>query len=140
METIGNWKRSGYCAELSVAEVSETVTLMGWVHRRRDLGSLIFIWLRDRSGMVQVVADLENQGNTDGATSVVRLTTLDSASLPGAPSSPNVKLALALGLLVGFAAGIAYALIKAALDRRLRTGSGNGGRINEQGADPGLGS
>ena len=57
METIGNWKRSGYCAELSVAEVSETVTLMGWVHRRRDLGSLIFIWLRDRSGMVQVVFD-----------------------------------------------------------------------------------
>ncbi len=82
--------------------------------------TLVEAWI---AGMVQVVEDLEGQGSVDGSTSVVRLTTLDTASLPGAPSSPNVKLALALGLLVGFAAGVAYALIRAALDRRLRTGS-----------------
>ncbi len=57
METIGNWKRSGYCAELSLASVGQSVTLMGWVHRRRDLGSLIFISLRDRTGQVQAVFD-----------------------------------------------------------------------------------
>ena len=57
METIGNWKRTGMCAELNLSSVGQTVTLMGWAQRRRDLGSLIFLWLRDRSGLVQVVFD-----------------------------------------------------------------------------------
>ncbi len=57
METIGNWKRTSMCAELNVSSVGQTVTLMGWAQRRRDLGSLIFLWLRDRSGLVQVVFD-----------------------------------------------------------------------------------
>lgn len=73
------------------------------------------------AGMTAVVKDLENSGNSDPATpSVVSLQTLDSAVLPGGPSSPNTQLAVALGLLVGLALGVGYALVKAALDRRLR--------------------
>ncbi len=70
------------------------------------------------AGMTAVVANIES-GGTDAPT-VVSLTTLDSAALPGAPSSPNVKLSVALGILVGLALGVGYALVRAALDRRLR--------------------
>ena len=77
-------------------------------------------------GMVVAVALVENNVDTveelpDQAMSVVELQTLDSAVLPGAPSYPNVQLAIALGLLVGLALGVAYALVRGAVDRRLRT-------------------
>ncbi|SRR5579883_1310836 len=47
--------RSHYCGDVSVKELDQTVTLAGWVHRRRDHGGVIFLDLRDRSGLVQVV-------------------------------------------------------------------------------------
>ncbi|EYB67690.1 aspartyl-tRNA synthetase [Deinococcus phoenicis] len=47
-------KRTSYIGELGQAQVGTTVTLQGWVNRRRDLGGLIFLELRDRSGTVQV--------------------------------------------------------------------------------------
>ena len=47
-------KRTAYIGELTPAHAGQTVTLQGWVNRRRDLGGLIFIELRDRSGLVQV--------------------------------------------------------------------------------------
>ncbi|MFH1512537.1 MAG: aspartate--tRNA ligase [Bacillota bacterium] len=50
-------KRTHYCGEITKAEANETVVLNGWVQRTRNLGGLIFIQLRDRSGIVQVVAD-----------------------------------------------------------------------------------
>ncbi|WP_423186963.1 aspartate--tRNA ligase [Alishewanella sp. d11] len=49
--------RSHYCGKLTANEVGQQVTLSGWVNRRRDLGGLIFIDLRDRDGLVQVVCD-----------------------------------------------------------------------------------
>lgn len=49
--------RSHYCGELLQVPAGESVTIAGWVHRRRDLGGLIFLQVRDRSGIVQVVIE-----------------------------------------------------------------------------------
>src|SRR5919109_1619308 len=49
--------RTHYCGELSAALVERTVTICGWAHRRRDHGGVIFIDLRDRDGLAQVVCD-----------------------------------------------------------------------------------
>jgi len=48
-ESMRGLKRSHRCTEVSSADIGSTVTVMGWVQRRRNLGSLIFIDLRDRS-------------------------------------------------------------------------------------------
>jgi len=49
--------RSHYCGHVTAAHIGETVSLYGWAHRRRDHGGVIFIDLRDREGLVQVVCD-----------------------------------------------------------------------------------
>ena len=56
-ELLSGWKRTGYCADFSRSDAGKTLILMGWVNVRRDLGSLVFIQLRDRSGIMQVVFD-----------------------------------------------------------------------------------
>ena len=49
--------RTHKCGELNTQQLGETVSICGWVHRRRDHGGVIFIDLRDRAGLVQVVID-----------------------------------------------------------------------------------
>ncbi len=49
--------RTHKCGELNTQQLGETVSICGWVHRRRDHGGVIFIDLRDRAGLVQVVVD-----------------------------------------------------------------------------------
>lgn len=61
-ESLEGWKRSNSCGELNASDVDRDVLLMGWVQRRRDHGGLIFIDLRDREGLTQVVFNPESGG------------------------------------------------------------------------------
>ena len=63
-EFLQGWKRTDYCTSFTVDDVGREVTLMGWVQTRRDLGALIFVDLRDRTGLMQVVFD-ESKLETD---------------------------------------------------------------------------
>ena len=61
-ESMSGLKRSHRCTEVTNEMLGESVTLMGWVNKRRNLGSIIFIDLRDRSGLIQLLFDEDNLG------------------------------------------------------------------------------
>jgi aspartyl-tRNA synthetase len=61
LDFLGNLKRTNYCGELRASDAGRDAVVMGWVHRRRDLGQLLFLDVRDRTGIVQVVFNKETQ-------------------------------------------------------------------------------
>jgi len=62
--------RTHYCGQVNAAQLGHTVTLCGWAHRRRDHGGVIFIDLRDREGLVQVVCDPDREQTFATAASI----------------------------------------------------------------------
>jgi aspartyl-tRNA synthetase len=72
LDVLGDWQRTDSCGDLRAADVDREVTLMGWVHRRRDLGQLIFLDVRDRSGIAQVVFNKEQNSAAHARAEEVR--------------------------------------------------------------------
>ena len=68
MEFMTGLKRTNYCGELRASDAGREVVVAGWVQRQRDLGALIFIDLRDRTGILQLAFD----DKTDRATGDTR--------------------------------------------------------------------
>ena len=66
LDFLGNLKRTNYCGALRNSDAGRNVVIMGWVARRRDLGNLLFLDIRDRAGIVQVVFNKETQPEAHG--------------------------------------------------------------------------
>ncbi|MBF0294413.1 MAG: aspartate--tRNA ligase [Magnetococcales bacterium] len=88
-------KRTHYCNDVHEAMVGQQVTLCGWVNRRRDHGGVIFVDLRDRSGLVQVVFSPEQQEKSHEQAHLLRnesVTRVVGVVVPRSPETRNPKL------------------------------------------------
>jgi aspartyl-tRNA synthetase len=72
LDFLGNLKRTHMCGELRLSDAGKKVVLMGWVNRRRDLGQIIFVDLRDRTGITQVVFNHELNASVHQKAEVLR--------------------------------------------------------------------
>ena len=61
-ESMAGLKRSHRCAEVSEANIGQDVTVMGWVQKSRNKGGIIFVDLRDRSGILQIIFEESDCG------------------------------------------------------------------------------
>jgi len=66
LDFLGNLKRTHYCGTLRASDAGKPAVVLGWVARRRDLGNLLFLDVRDRTGIVQVVFNKETQPEAHG--------------------------------------------------------------------------
>src|SRR5947208_11141474 len=73
LDFLGNLKRTHYCGELRAKDDGRDAIVMGWVARRRDLGNLLFLDVRDRTGRVQVVFNKETQPASHAKAEYVRI-------------------------------------------------------------------
>ena len=72
LDFLGQHQRTHMCGDLRATDTGGTVTLMGWVNRRRDHGDLIFLDLRDRSGITQIVVDKSQSGESLAKAEIAR--------------------------------------------------------------------
>ena len=61
-ESMKGWKRTHRCGELSLRNAGEEVTVMGWVQKQRNKGGIIFVDMRDRSGILQIIFEESDCG------------------------------------------------------------------------------
>ncbi|MDD2331133.1 MAG: aspartate--tRNA ligase [Candidatus Cloacimonetes bacterium] len=97
IDNFENLTRSHYCGALSLAQLGQEVRIMGWVHKRRDLGGLIFIDLRDVQGLVQVIIPPENQSAFFKAEKVRNEYVIAVRGMVQARSAANINKNLATG-------------------------------------------
>ncbi|MDP3447170.1 MAG: aspartate--tRNA ligase [Eubacteriales bacterium] len=64
-ELLGGWKRTNYCGNFTKADAGKEVILMGWANVRRDLGALVFVQMRDRTGLMQIVFNSNTLSEAD---------------------------------------------------------------------------
>src|ERR1700735_3259487 len=72
LDFLGSLERTHTCGQLRSEQAGQDVVLMGWVNRRRDHGNLIFLDVRDRSGITQVVLDKEKSGEAHAKAEAAR--------------------------------------------------------------------
>jgi aspartyl-tRNA synthetase len=72
LDFLGSLKRTHYCGEVRASDAGHQAVVMGWVGRRRDLGNLLFLDIRDRSGVVQVVFNRETEAEAHSKAEHVR--------------------------------------------------------------------
>jgi aspartyl-tRNA synthetase len=95
VESLGDWTRSDWAGTLRPTDVEREVTVMGWVHGRRDHGGVIFLDVRDRSGLVQVVLDPERCAEAHARGAGVRLeyvVAVRGRVVPRSPETVNPNL------------------------------------------------
>jgi aspartyl-tRNA synthetase len=93
LDPLASWKRTHTCGELRPTDVGKPAVLLGWVQRRRDLGQLIFLDLRDRSGLVQVVASKEKHPGVHARAEQVRpefVVALEGTVVKRQKANPNL--------------------------------------------------
>ncbi len=93
---LGDWKRTSSCCELTAADVGSDVCLMGWVQFRRDHGGLIFVDLRDRMGLTQVVFEPDTAPEAHERAGILRLEYVIAVKgrvrpRPEGMTNPNLK-------------------------------------------------
>ena len=81
LDFLGDLRRTHTCGELRAADAGKRALVMGWVHRRRDLGGIIFIHLRDREGITQIVFESDiDRKSTRLNSSHLRLSRMPSSA------------------------------------------------------------
>src|SRR5436189_10070 len=107
LDFLGDLRRTHTCGQLRAKDAGSRALLMGWVHRRRDLGGVIFIHLRDREGVTQLVfradrdADLLKKAETLGAEYVIAVEGTVEVRTPDTinPSIPTGEVEVAAAKL-----------------------------------------
>ncbi|MBI9032191.1 aspartate--tRNA ligase [bacterium] len=92
LDLLAGKRRSHFASDLNIGNSGERVTLMGWVHRRRDLGGLIFVDLRDHSGVIQIVFNPENEKVITKAHKLRNEYVISISGLVAKRDNPNANL------------------------------------------------